>query len=131
MPNGRSDFVKLDYTIVGSSGHSSNYHADHILEERPTDQGSRWSSLTNDQNQFLLLKLERPALARTITFGKYFKTHVCNLKEFRVLAGSTPSNLFEVVHSGLRNDSDPETFPLNFKQVIYVLSTLIKSARSI
>lgn len=100
VPHGRRDFVKLDFTIADASGHSSNYHADHILDDHPTDQSSRWSSLTNDQNQFLLLRLERPALVRTVTFGKFFKTHVCNLKEFRVLAGSTADHLFEVIHSG-------------------------------
>lgn len=71
------------------------------MVDNPNDQGSRWSSLTNDQNQFLLLKLDRPALVRTITFGKFFKTHVCNLKEFRVLAGSSADSMFEVAHSGI------------------------------
>lgn len=100
VPSGRNDLVKVEYTIADYSGHSSNYLPAHIRDDCPNDQGSRWSSLTNDQNQFLLLKLERPALLRTITLGKYFKTHVCNLKEFRVLAGSSPANLIEVVHSG-------------------------------
>ncbi len=92
--------------MIESSGHSSNYRADHILDDHPNDQGSRWSSLTNDQNQYLMLKLDRPALVRTVTFGKFFKTHVCNLKEFRVLAGSTPSNLSQVVHSGIKYRQD-------------------------
>lgn len=101
VPTGRKSFVKLDYKIHEFSGHSSNYTAEHILEDHPNDQSSRWSSLTNDQNQFVMLKLERPSLVRTITFGKFFKTHVCNLKEFRVMAGSSVNNLFEVVHSGI------------------------------
>lgn len=59
-----------------------------------------------------MLKLERPAVVHSITFGKYHKIHVCNLKEFRVLGGPSPSRLTELLHAGLRNDSEPETFSL-------------------
>lgn len=40
--------------------------------------------------------------------------HVCNLKEFKVLVkGDEKENRWiEVLHSGLRNDNEPETFPL-------------------
>lgn len=106
--------VKLEYMVVESSGHSSSYLPSHIRVEAPLDQASRWSSPLNDQHQFLLLKLERPALVRTISFGKFCKSHVCNLKEFRVLAGSGPEQMFEVLHSGLRNDTETETFPFSF-----------------
>lgn len=51
----------------------------------------------------------------TITFGKYHKVHVCNLREFKILGGLTPDNMVELLHSGLRNDPEPETFPLKFK----------------
>ena len=51
----------------------------------------------------------------TITFGKYHKVHVCNLREFKVLGGLSPDNMVELLHSGLRNDPEPETFPLKFK----------------
>jgi hypothetical protein len=51
----------------------------------------------------------------TVTFGKYHKVHVCNLKEFKVFGGLTPNNMVELLHSGLRNDSEPETFSLKFK----------------
>jgi predicted KAP-like P-loop ATPase len=40
--------------------------------------------------------------------------HVCNLKEFKVFGGLEKSNLTELLHSGLRNDSEPETFQIHF-----------------
>ena len=38
-----------------------------------------------------------PFLNRSITFGKYEKTHVCNLKRFKVLGGPDEDNLIEVL----------------------------------
>ncbi len=34
--------------------------------------------------QFVTVKLHAPAVVAAIRFGKYFKPHVCNLKEFKV-----------------------------------------------
>jgi muskelin len=34
------------------------------------------------------------------------------LKEFKVLGGSSPDQLIEIVHSGLRNDDEPEIIPV-------------------
>ena len=48
--------------------------------------------------KFITLKLDRVAVLGTITFGKYHKGHVCNLREFKVYAGLTPDNLIEVLH---------------------------------
>ena len=36
----------------------------------------------------------------TITFGKYHKVHVCNLKDFKVFAGMTKNNMVEILHAG-------------------------------
>jgi hypothetical protein len=41
--------------------------------------------------------------------------HVCNLKEFKVYGGLTPNNMTELLHSGLKNDSEKETFALKHK----------------
>ena len=54
-------------------------------------------------------------MVQTITFGKFHKVHVCNLKEFKVYAGLTLESLVEILHSGLRNDSEPETFSVKWK----------------
>ncbi|KAJ3332134.1 Muskelin 1, intracellular mediator containing kelch motif [Blyttiomyces sp. JEL0837] len=106
---------KLKYDIHAWSSHSANYHPRHILVNKPTDQGSRWSSGSNNQMQFVTIKLDRVAVVHTITFGKYHKSHVCNLKGFKVYGGLSPSNMIELLHSGLRNDSEPETFSLKHK----------------
>eukprot|EP00842_Homolaphlyctis_polyrhiza_P000688 jgi/Hompol1/161/HPOL_002138-RA len=65
--------------------------------------------------QHITLKLDRMAIIQTITFGKYHKVHVCNLKEFKIFGGMSPNNMLELLHSGLRNDSEQETFALKFR----------------
>ena len=47
--------------------------------------------------QYLILKLERPAIVQSITFGKYEKTHVCNLKKFKVFGGMSEENMTELL----------------------------------
>ena len=58
-------------------------------------------------HQFILLKLERMAVVSTITFGKYHKGHVCNLREFKVYAGLSPDNMVEVLHRWARRAQSP------------------------
>ncbi|KAI8614210.1 Muskelin N-terminus-domain-containing protein [Chytriomyces sp. MP71] len=106
---------KLGYDVFAWSSHSASYHPRHILVNRPSEQGSRWSSGSNNQMQFLTLKLDKVAVVQTITFGKYHKVHVCNLKEFKVYGGLSLNNMTELLHSGLRNDSEAETFSLKYK----------------
>ncbi|CAO3664670.1 unnamed protein product [Umbelopsis ramanniana] len=102
----------LPYSIWDFSSHSASYHPRNIMENNPMDQSSRWSSGTNNQMQYITLKLDRPAIVHSVTFGKFHKVHVCNLKEFKVLGGASPNKMTELVHSGLRNDNEPETFAL-------------------
>jgi len=61
-----------------------------ILVDHPNDSNSRWSSDSHSPPQFLVLELDRPAVLAAITFGKFEKNHVCNLKRFRVLGGLHP-----------------------------------------
>lgn len=58
-----------------------------IKEDVPNSQTSRWSSNTNTPPQFLTVKLQKPAIIKSIKFGKYEKTHVCNLKKFKIFGG--------------------------------------------
>ena len=37
--------------------------------------------------QFLVLRLQQPAIVSSILFGKYEKSHACNLRKFRVHGG--------------------------------------------
>lgn len=107
--------TKLNYDIYSWSSHSAAYHPRHILVDKPQDQSSRWSSGSNNQMQFITVKLENVSVLKTITFGKYHKIHVCNLKEFKVFVGMDTKNMIQVLHSGLRNDDEPETFSVKYK----------------
>lgn len=66
-----------------------------ILVDKRTDQNSRWST-DNDKNQFIILKLQELAIVKTITFGKFEKAHVCNVKKFQVFGGLKPNNMLEL-----------------------------------
>lgn len=68
-----------------------------IQENRATDQTSRWSSESNNSPQFLILKLSKPAVVKSITFGKYEKNHVCNLKKFKIFGGMTEERMMELL----------------------------------
>ncbi|XP_015597500.1 muskelin isoform X2 [Cephus cinctus] len=102
----------LEYRIYKCSSYSSTYVPENILVDKPSDQSSRWSSDNDNHPQFLILKLQHPAIVKTITFGKYEKTHVCTIRKFKVYGGMDPDNMMELLESGLRNDSVPETFDL-------------------
>lgn len=111
--NENSDVQKvLEFKIYKYSSFSSSYVPENILVDKPSDQTSRWSSDIDNHQQFLILKLQCPAVVKTITFGKYEKTHVCNIKKFKVYGGLEPENMMELLESELKNDSIPETFEL-------------------
>ena len=107
--------TKLKYGIHSFSSFAASYHPKNILVNKPGDQSSRWSSAHNNHNQFVMVKLEKMAIIQTVTFGKFHKAHVCNLKEFRVYGGVSPDSMVELLHAGLRNDAEPETFSLKHK----------------
>ena len=94
-----SPVTKLKYAIHGFSSHAAAYHPKHILVNKPGDQSSRWSSAANNHNQFVTVKLDRLAVVQTITFGKFHKAHVCNLKEFKVFGGESPDSMVELLHA--------------------------------
>jgi muskelin len=54
----------------------------------------------------------KPSIVHTITFGKYEKMHVCNVKKFEIYGGLEESGMLKLCEGDLRNDSTPETFPL-------------------
>lgn len=86
--------------------------------------------------QYLVLKLDRNALAKSILFGKYHKPHPCNLRDFKVYGGPSPdpgSGLWmKLLRAGLRNDSVPEEFALKWldedgmvSQCSYILTPVL------
>ncbi|XP_048465952.1 muskelin [Rhincodon typus] len=105
----------ITYCVYKWSSYSSIYVPENILVDKPHDQSSRWSSESNYPPQYLILKLERPAIVQSVTFGKYEKTHVCNLKKFKVYGGMSEENMTELLSSGLKNDYNKETFTLKHK----------------
>ena len=71
------------------------------MEDNPCDQSSRWSTEANTPPQYVILKLDKPSVVTKITFGKYEKTHSCNLKHFKV------SKLYFVFSRGWRVLKNP------------------------
>lgn len=47
------------YSIDSWSSYSSTYHPSHILVDNPKDQGSRWSSINNTNEQYIIIKLNQ------------------------------------------------------------------------
>ena len=58
--------VRLTYDIEAYSSFMSTYAPRHILDDRPSDPGSRWSSATTNSPQFLLLVLPSLAIIRIL-----------------------------------------------------------------
>ena len=102
----------LQYTVHDWSSFSANYHPNNVLEDKPSSQASRWSSDTNYPPQFITLKLSKPSIVTDMTFGKYEKMHVCNLRKFMVYGGLNQEHMMELLSDGLKNDSNKETFAL-------------------
>lgn len=106
--------VLLRYEVYKWSSYSANYLPENIVRNEPSKQSSRWSSSSNTPPQFLLLKLQKPAIVRRILFGKYEKNHVCNVKKFEIYGGMEENALVELTKGGLKNDHNPETFHLKY-----------------
>ncbi|KIK91363.1 hypothetical protein PAXRUDRAFT_830906 [Paxillus rubicundulus Ve08.2h10] len=104
----------LSYSIAGCSDHSGHYVAENIMVDRPQDQASRWSGAQQPPTtkEWILLRLETLSVVKSITFGKFHKKHPCNVKEFKLYVGLSPDHMIKVLHSGLKDDTTPETFPV-------------------
>ena len=93
FPNGlsiRKYIVNLSLLFKSSFDNNGFfYNFRNILEDNPGDQSSRWSTEANTPPQFVILKLDKPSVVTKITFGKYEKTHSCNLKHFKVRYSSS------------------------------------------
>ncbi|XP_035224067.1 muskelin-like isoform X2 [Stegodyphus dumicola] len=102
----------LKYCIHKYSSHSATFVPENILTDEPKDGTSRWSSESNNPPQFLILKLFNPAVVQVISFGKYEKSHVCNMKKFKVYGGLSDDSMIELLYSGLKNNNQTESFNL-------------------
>ncbi|CAG0882896.1 unnamed protein product [Cyprideis torosa] len=107
----------LPYSIFYFTSQSGTYTAEKIKEDNPRDQDSRWSAKSNHHPQYIVLKLDYPAVVKRIRFGKFEKAHVCNIKRFRVDGGMTESCEVPLLEAGLSNNSKQEVF--NLKHTMY------------
>ncbi|OWR42316.1 muskelin isoform X2 [Danaus plexippus] len=111
----KCETVKLSYTVHRYSSYSANYLPENILINKPSDQLSRWFTDSSTPCQYILLKLENPAIVESITFGKYIKAHVSDLKKFQILGGTDENNLSLLLKAGLKKDNSTETFTLRHR----------------
>jgi len=58
----------LSYSIHSWSSHSATYHPKNILVNKPNDQSSRWSSGSNNQCQFIMVKLDKLSIVRILFY---------------------------------------------------------------
>ncbi|CAG8724349.1 22373_t:CDS:10, partial [Dentiscutata erythropus] len=89
------------------------YHPRNIMEDKPSDQSSRWSSKSNDQMQYVLIKIVSMAIVRILFIKQPIALHLENI--IKVYGGLTSNNMIELLHSGLRNNSRSETFRLKHR----------------
>ncbi|KAF9166955.1 hypothetical protein DFQ26_006354 [Actinomortierella ambigua] len=54
----------LDYDVHSCSSYSASYLPENIKVSNPQDQSSRWSSGSNNQMQYIMIKLKKMAIAR-------------------------------------------------------------------
>lgn len=71
--------VRLDYTIHEYSSYCGTFHPHNIRVNKPSDQSSRWSSGTHDQTQYLVLRLDQPAVACKSTQRKNSPNRLGNI----------------------------------------------------
>ncbi|XP_014296993.1 muskelin [Microplitis demolitor] len=109
------DWKTLEYRIFKSSSYSPTYLPENILVDKPQDQSSRWSSDHDHYPQYLVLKLPRPSIVKSLTFGKFEKALVCNIKKFIIFGGMEHENMTELLKGSLKNDSVAETFEIKHK----------------
>ena len=102
----------IPYNIHKWSSYTGDYHPSKILIDDPSDQMSRWQSGSNFPPQYLILKLDRPSIIRQITFGKFHKSHVCNLRSFTIFGGMSDEGMVEVCKKGLTNNFNSENFDM-------------------
>ncbi|EPQ29377.1 uncharacterized protein PFL1_03132 [Pseudozyma flocculosa PF-1] len=87
-------------------------------------------SQSASSKQYIILRLDKPCVVRSITFGKYHKPHPCNLRDFKIYGSLSLDSLLpapaskvgtraapaakRLIRGGLRNDAAPEKFELRW-----------------
>ncbi|KAH7339322.1 Muskelin N-terminus-domain-containing protein [Rhizoctonia solani] len=114
--------TEIKYTIESCSSFTPGYPPENIYTDHPDDVKSRWSTERHSdpgiqESQWVILKLEKLSVVTMIRFGKFMKTHPCNVSAFRVYGGpgTKESEMHELIRGKLRDDDIPQTFTLNYK----------------
>lgn len=105
-------FKNLNFTIDSWSSYISHFHPSNILIDNNSTV-SKWSVDFKTQSEYVILKLEKPSIVKSITFGKF--KDPTNMKEFKVYAGLDANEFVEILHSWLSYDNEYESFTVNSK----------------
>ncbi|KAJ4483838.1 Muskelin N-terminus-domain-containing protein [Lentinula aciculospora] len=102
----------IEYTVHECSSYGAHFYPENILVDDPSNFKSRWTTEPFEPVHWILLRLNKLSILKTITFGKYRIANPCNMKDFKVYVGMTPENMTEVLHSSLKNDTIRESFSI-------------------
>ena len=112
-----SSEILLHYEIDSYSSFEEPFFPNNILHDSPSNPDSKWASLSNSRNEYIILKLACPVILTSISFGKYKKPHNNNLREFKIYIGNSKDEFKKILRSGLKNDSISENFLIDYKQI--------------
>ncbi|CAO1639021.1 unnamed protein product [Sympodiomycopsis kandeliae] len=110
-PSGTSSPAPITPAIIGTSSPSSSSSS-----RRPSKPGSSKmvSTTSASSKQYIILKLDSPAIVRCIYFGKHQNPHPCNLRDFKVYGGNSADphagRWLRLLRAGLKNNSTGEEF---------------------
>lgn len=96
----KSKAQTLTYTIYDYSSTSNSFKPENIMKNNPRDPNSRWTTTSNDSKQHITLKLSNDSIVTSITFGKFQKLHVCNIKNMKVFCYTSDEDNFVYNHNG-------------------------------
>ncbi|KAM0676685.1 Muskelin 1 [Binucleata daphniae] len=120
MLNNRNINKLIDYDVSSYSSCQSNFNADSIKIHDPTNGESKWAATSSDQDQYIVLKLKKPALITAITFGKFYKLHINNVKDFKIYGYNDASDNNDMDCCNHLDNSkcvnEPESKPCTAKQ---------------
>ena len=92
-----SSEILLHYEIDSYSSFEEPFFPNNILHDSPSNPDSKWASLSNSRNEYIILKLACPVILTSISFGKYKKPHNNNLREFKIYIGNSKDEFKKIL----------------------------------
>lgn len=102
--------VVLDYAIHSYSSTSPTFTPSNVLVDDPTNANSRWTTTSNDAHQYIILKLKNDSIVTSVTFGKFHKLHVCNVKTMSISSYTENENEGSISEEGFIEDGMESDF---------------------